>query len=188
MGIFSSNLTLSNGKMRKSGGGLMDRVLKRAELPHPSKGSLGGTPGGRPQPSVSVERVFPMRGCRLATTLLLLSIVSGCSRPVKVDTFKSPTAEVFFTVETYDGGPGPLGSDVTKVYAHFERHGKSTRILVLEGDSLTVSKIIWNTPHEDIICLDGGSTDMFHNQVTLILGDSQGDSETIRNHLDEHCP
>jgi len=59
---------------------------------------------------------------------------------------------------------------------------------VLEGDSLTVSKIIWNTPHEDIICLDGGTTDMFHNQVTLILGDTQGDSETIRNHIDEHCP
>src|ERR1039457_5532752 len=32
------------GEMRKSGGGLMDRVLKRAELHHPSKGSLGGAP------------------------------------------------------------------------------------------------------------------------------------------------
>jgi len=125
----------------------------------------------------------------LVTTLLLLSlVVSGCARPAKVTTFESPKAVVFFTVETYDGGPGPLGSDVTKVYAHFERHGKSTRILVLEGDSLTVSKIIWNTPHDDSICLDGGITDTFHNQVTLILGDSQEDSETIRNHLDEHCP
>jgi len=121
--------------------------------------------------------------------LLLLSIVaSGCSRPVKVNTFKSPTEELHFTVETYDGGPGPIGSDVTKVYAHFERHGKSTRIPVLEGDSLTVSKIIWNAPREDTICLDGGTTDVFHNQVTLILDDSPGGSETIRNHLDEHCP
>ena len=130
-----------------------------------------------------------MRKLKLATMLLLLSIVvPGCSRPAKVNTFKSPTPDVFFTVETYDGGPGPLGSDVTKVYAHFERHRKSTRMLVLEGDSLTVSKIIWNTPNADTICLDGGTTDMFHNQVTLILGDSQEDSETIRNHLDEHCP
>jgi hypothetical protein len=130
-----------------------------------------------------------MRECRPATILLLISIVgSGCSRPVKVNTFKSPKAEVYFTVETYDGGTGPLGSDLTKVYAHFERRGKSTRILVLEGDSLTVSKIIWNAPREDTICLDSGTTDIFHNQVTLILGDSEGDSETIGNHLDERCP
>jgi len=50
-----------------------------------------------------------------------------------------------------------------------------------------VSKIIWNTAHEDTICLDGGTTFTFRNEVTLILGDSQSDSETIRNHLDEHC-
>jgi hypothetical protein len=77
---------------------------------------------------------------------------------------------------------------VTKVYAHFEHHGRSTRILVLEGDSIRVSKITWNGSREDTICMDGGTTDIFHNRVTLILGDSEGDSETISNHLDEHCP
>ena len=117
-----------------------------------------------------------MSGCGLAITPLLLSmVVSGCARPDKVTTFESPTAGVFFTVEKNNGGPGPLGSDVTKVYAHLERHGKSTRILVLEGDSLSVSKVIWNTPHDDSICLDGGISDTFHNQVTLILGDRQED-------------
>jgi hypothetical protein len=125
----------------------------------------------------------------IASLLLLLILgISGCARPYKIETFKSPTAGVFYTVEIYNGGPGPLGSDVTKVYAHFERNGKSTRISVLEGDSLTVSKIIWNTSQDDTICLDGGITERFSNQVTLILGDTQEDAVTIRNHLDERCP
>jgi hypothetical protein len=144
---------------------------------------------GCPQCSVGVERMLPMRLCKLVAMMLLPSLVlSGCARPERVKTFSSPRAEIFLTVETYGGGPGPLGSDVTKVYAHFERYGKSRRVLVMEGDSLTISNIIWNTPHDDTICLDGGITDTFHNQVTLILGNGQEDSETIHNHLDEHCP
>lgn len=122
------------------------------------------------------------------TTLLLLSLaVYGCAGPYRVKTFQSPTAGVFVTVETHNGGPGPLGSDITKVYAHFERHGKSTRIMLLEGD-ISVSKVIWNSPHDDTICLNGGFTDIFHNQVTLILGNTLEDSVTIHTHLDEHCP
>ncbi|MGH9542538.1 MAG: hypothetical protein ACRD2H_11725 [Terriglobales bacterium] len=125
----------------------------------------------------------------MVVTLLLMNlVVSGCARPGKVETFRSPTAGVFVTVETYDGGPGPLGSNIIKIYAHFEHLGKSKRMLVLDGDGLIVSKIIWNTPHDDTICLGDGITDTFHNRVTLILGDNQEESETIRNHLDEHCP
>jgi hypothetical protein len=36
--------------------------------------------------------------------------------------------------------------------------------------------------------LDGGITDRFSNQVTLIVGDTPDDSVTIHNHLDELCP
>lgn len=124
----------------------------------------------------------------IASLLLLLILgISGCARPYKTDTFKSATAGVFYTVEMYNGGPGPLGTDTTRVYAHFERHGKSTKTPVLEGD-LTVSDVIWTTPYDATICLKSGITDIFHNRVTLILGDTQEDSVTIRNHLDEHCP
>jgi len=104
-----------------------------------------------------------------------------------VETFQSGVQGVFITVETYNGGPGPLGSDTTKVYAHFQRHGKSTSIIVLEGD-IVVSKVIWNSPHDDTLCLDGGFTDIYRNQVTLILGNTPGDSVTIHSHLNEHCP
>jgi hypothetical protein len=118
---------------------------------------------------------------------LLSLAIFGCTRPDKIETFKSPTEGISFTVESYNGGPGPLGSDITKVYAKFERHGKSRRIQVLEGDSLSIKKIIWNAPFDDTICLSGGITDRFRNQVTLILGDSLEDSVTLHNHLDEHC-
>lgn len=124
----------------------------------------------------------------IASLLLLLSlIVFGCARPNKVETFKSGIVGIFYTVEIYDGGPGPLGTDTTRVYAHFQNHGKSTTTPVLEGD-LTVSNVIWDSPHDATICLKNGITDIFHNRVTLILGDSQNDSVTIHNHLDEHCP
>lgn len=128
-----------------------------------------------------------MRVPALIAGLLSLAMF-GCAKPYKVETFKSPAEGVFFTVETYNGGPGPLGTDITKVYAHLERDGKSTRIPVLEGDSLTVSRVIWTSPHDDTICLDGGFTDIFHNQVTLDLGGRRGHSVTIHNRLREHCP
>ncbi len=125
--------------------------------------------------------------CVLLYSTLLSLVMFGCTRPDKVETFKSPTNGVFFTVETYDGGSGPLGSDITKVYANLERDGKSTKIPVLEGDSLVIKKITWNAPLDDTICLGGGITDIFHNRVTLILGNSQEDSETLHSNLDQHC-
>lgn len=130
-----------------------------------------------------------MKAQGLVAGLGLLSLMlTGCARkPYKVETFSSPTKGVFFTVETYDGGPGPLGSDITKVYAHLQRDRKSTKIPVLEGD-VTVAKIIWNAPDEDTICLGYGTTDIFHNQVTLIAGDSPNDIQIIHSRLDEHCP
>ena len=90
---------------------------------------------------------------------------------------------MFYTVETFYGH-GAADSDFTWVYAHLERNGTSKKILVLSGTNMTVSKIVWTAPHENTICLGGGITDTFRNEVTLIAGDV---SETIRSHLREHC-
>ena len=111
----------------------------------------------------------------------------GCARPNRITAFKSPTDGVFFTVETYYGH-GPLSSDITRVYAHFERNGKATKVLILDGDNLTVTNVIWKGPREDTLCLNGGTTSTFHNQVTLILGDSPDKSETIHSYIQEYCP
>ena len=95
----------------------------------------------------------------------------------------SPVKGVFCTVETFNGH-GAVDSDFTEVYVHLERNGKSKKVLVLSGTSMTISKIVWTAPYEETICLGGGFTNTFRNQATLFLGDA---SETIRSHLNEHC-
>jgi hypothetical protein len=116
---------------------------------------------------------------------LILNLMFGCRKPDSVIMNKSPTEGVFYTVEISKGVG--LASDTTRVYAHLERHRESRKTLVLEGDDLTVDKIIWNNPHDATLCLDGGFTNIFLNQVTLDVDDGPADSETIYNHLREHC-
>ncbi len=116
-------------------------------------------------------------------TCLIGILLTGCSKPDQVTIIRSPVESVFCTVETFYGH-GAADSDFTRVYAHLERNGKSKKVLVLSGTNITVSKIVWTAPHEDTICLGGGITDTFRNEVTLIAGDV---SETIRSHLNEHC-
>ena len=115
----------------------------------------------------------------------MVSLISGCSKPDQVTTVTSPMQGVFYTVELFKTA-GPT-SDFTRVYAHFERAGKAEKMLVLDGENLTVTKIIWNNPHDATLCLDGGITNTFRSEVTLIVGDAPDASETIYNHLGEHC-
>jgi hypothetical protein len=114
--------------------------------------------------------------------ILQIGFITGCAKPNAVATFRSPTDGLFYTVETYYGS-GPA-SDTNRVYAHLERNGKAKKILVLEGENLTVTKITWNSSHDATLCLDGGITGTFRSEVTLISGNA---SETIQNHLQEHC-
>jgi len=122
---------------------------------------------------------------RFSASLLLILSLLGCAKPNRVETVNSPTNGVFYTVETF--GNGPLVSDFTRVYAHLERRGKSDKKLVIDGDYLEFSKITWNDPHDVTLCMKGGITNTFRNEVTLIVGDRPEDSETIHSHLDEHC-
>jgi|GEM_PF-2115951 len=123
--------------------------------------------------------------CVFLIVCLVIGLTSGCSKPNSVTTSKSPTDGLFYTVETFKAGGHT--SDTTRVYAHLERNGKAKKMLVLDGENVTVQKISWNNPHDATLCLDGGITDTFRNEVTLIVGDAPEDSETIHNHLQEHC-
>jgi hypothetical protein len=109
----------------------------------------------------------------------------GCSKakPDNIVRYNSPDPGVYYTVETYHGR-AVMDSDFGWVYAHIERNGKTNRALVLDGEYLKVTNIIWTDSHENIICLDGGITNIYHNEVTLSL---DGKSETIYSHLQEHC-
>ena len=123
------------------------------------------------------------RLCLLTATYWVVSFISGCAKPDHVTTIQSPTEGVFYTVET-SYGHGAVDNDSTSVYAHLERSGKSVKKLVLSGEYLEFSKIDWNDPYDITLCLQGGLTSSYYNQVTLSVGDV---SVTIHNHLQEHC-
>jgi hypothetical protein len=123
-----------------------------------------------------------MKSYRLPA-LLLVSFISGCARPNHVTTIKSPMEGVFYTVETFYGH-GAADSDFTRVYAHLERNGESDKKLVVDGGYLEISKITWSGPHDVTLCKQSGTTSSFRRDVTLNSGDI---SETIHNHLQEHC-
>jgi hypothetical protein len=127
-----------------------------------------------------------MRKCALfLVACLVVSLVSACGKRDSIMMVKSPTDGVYYTIEVSKAIG--LASDTTRVYAHLQRNGKTRKILVLSGEDLTVTRITWKNPHDATICLDGGITDTFRNEVTLIVGDGLNDSESIHNHLDEHC-
>jgi hypothetical protein len=128
---------------------------------------------------------MPMKNFVLAGMILPVAFIFGCAKPDKVETFKSPTEGVYYTVETYDGIG--LASGTTSVYAHFERNGKAKKLLVLQGDDLTLARLTWNSPHDVTLCLRSGFTETFRNDVTLILGDTPEYSMRIYNHLEENC-
>jgi hypothetical protein len=104
---------------------------------------------------------------------------------ISVQIVRSPVEGLSYSIEV-SKAVGPV-SDTTRVFAHLERGGKSKKILVLDGSDITISKITWNNPHDVSLCLLAGITSTFRNQGTLIVGDTQEDSVTIHNHLDEHC-
>ncbi len=119
----------------------------------------------------------------LSALYFVVVLLTGCANPDHVVRIASPASGVFYTVETFYGH-GPAVSDFTRVYAHLERNGKAKKMLVLDGENLTIAKIIWVNPHETTLCLSGGITGTFRNYVTLISGNN---SETIHNRLQENC-
>jgi len=63
---------------------------------------------------------------------------------------------------------------------------RADKKLVLDGEYLENTQVTWLNPSEVTLCMPNGLTDSFRNYVTLTVGD--GASETIRTHLQEHCP
>jgi hypothetical protein len=112
-----------------------------------------------------------------------LAIFSGCSKPDQVDRVDSPLPGLYVTVETHFG-PGAIAADFTRIYAHLEAGGQSDKKLLLDGEYLQNTKVVWVSPKEVKLCMPEGFTESFHNYVTLNAGKS---SQTIRAHLQEQC-
>lgn len=115
-------------------------------------------------------------------SIAVLGIV-GCSRPDKVTTVASPRPALFYTVET-TSGDGPMSSGSTDVYANLRDGSKVHRVLVLRGLYLQISSIKWNSPDDVTMCVAGGITSVFRNQITLNGDDTY---VTVHNHFDERC-
>jgi hypothetical protein len=124
--------------------------------------------------------------CR-ALVLIQVAILSGCGKPDTVQRFDSPTTGLFFTVETRYGH-GAISPDFTRVYAHLEADGKTDRELVLDGEYLEETKVIWLSPTEVTLCVETtykeGYTDHFRSYVTLSAG---GVAKTIHSHYQGRC-
>ena len=123
--------------------------------------------------------LFPISRCSLA--ILVLVIAAGCSRPDQITIFDSPVKGIYYTVEDYS----PVsGSATSRVYAHFGRTGKAATRLVLEGEKLTIRRVTWTSQDHVTLCVDGGTSTTFHDEITL---SSEDNSITLYNKLKEHC-
>jgi hypothetical protein len=120
---------------------------------------------------------------RLMLACLPLLFFFGCAKPSTVRVIRSPISSVFLTIETYNGN-GPVSAGDMRLYAHFSQDGETDRQLILDGENLTISKLSWEKPNELVICLSGGITDTFRNEVTLIIGRSD---RSVHSSLRENC-
>jgi len=110
----------------------------------------------------------------------------GCAKPDHVNTLQTPISGLFLTEET-SYGIGPVVSDYTRVYAHLQRNGHSRKIEILSGDDVSITGVSW-APHAAIICInEGGFTDTFRNNITLIVGDTEDAEERIHFTLQDNC-
>jgi hypothetical protein len=117
---------------------------------------------------------------------LLAALVFGCARkPNHIRRIESPIPGLFYTIESFDGG-STIDTTFTQVYAHLKRGNQSDMKLVLNGEYLTIEKIVWNSPYDATLCFRGG-TNRYHNQVLLSVKESSVFSVAIHNHLKEHC-
>jgi hypothetical protein len=134
-------------------------------------------------PRSRAQRKWMQPMIRLPLSLVFsLFLMNGCSQPDEVKIYKSPVEGLYYTVEGYHAA-GPT-SDTSRVVAHMVRNGEETTLLVLEGENLVVANVHWESPSEVTLCLDGGITSTFRNEVTLISG---RESVTLRNLLTETC-
>jgi hypothetical protein len=121
---------------------------------------------------------------RLATLLIQALLLTGCAKPDRIVRVNSPVGELFLTVETWHG-QGAISNDFTRIYAHFENKGKSDKELVLDGEYLEDTKVIWLNPSELKFCVPYGSpTDSFRSNLTLRAGD---ESWRLHSRLQENC-
>lgn len=112
-----------------------------------------------------------------------LTAFTACHRPDEVRKVPSPAPGLSLSVETYYGR-GAVAPDQTLLYADFSHSGQSARELILVGSNLSIADLRWDGPSALIICLSGGYTGTFHNEVILNAG---GQTTAVHSRLEQNC-
>jgi hypothetical protein len=102
--------------------------------------------------------------CALLATLVLAPAACGRRNTEIVISTPAPGVRI---VNSVSRGNGPLSGDFSELSAVFERSGEKDKKLVLSGTYLEIDRIDWRDPHNATICLRGGYTHEFSNNVTL---------------------
>jgi len=116
--------------------------------------------------------------------MFFVALVSiSCSQPGESKRIDGPGNGVTYIIKT-SYGAGAATSDYTEVFATPLGGKESESTLVLSGENLDIKKVVWTDASNVSICLSGGITDRYVNQVFVGV---KGDSVKIRNHLFENC-
>jgi hypothetical protein len=124
-----------------------------------------------------------MRVQSIAFFISLALLLVSCDKSGKTSEVVGPSNGVTYVVEV-KYGQGATSSDFTRVFAAPVENASSRAILVLSGENLDVRSIKWSDSSNVVICLDGGITDHFFNEVRVPV---RNGSLQVKNHLVEHC-
>jgi hypothetical protein len=108
---------------------------------------------------------------------------SGCNKVDESRKIDGPNNGATYVIET-SYGLGAATSDYTVLSAVSRGDKEGKKVLVLSGENLVIQKLTWTDANNVYICLKGGITDRYANQVSI------GPIEKlvkIRNHLVEDC-
>lgn len=126
-----------------------------------------------------------MRFICLASLFALLASAAGCARaPRTVVVARSDDPSVYVTAVT-DHAVSPADSDFTRFYAHLVVGKRSDRVLLLDGQYLQDTRVLWHGHSQVTFCnIAEGYTLLFRNRIMLSVGQV---SQTIDARLENWC-
>jgi hypothetical protein len=120
------------------------------------------------------------------TALLATLFVAACSKTsTEVTELSVPDSSLKLTFSAGRGG-GPLVADSSELTMSLHKGKESDSEVVLSGIYITLKRVTWDNPHNATICIDGGYTSTFRNNITLNAND-QHYSYPVHFALREDC-
>jgi hypothetical protein len=122
----------------------------------------------------------------LFATILLVAFLVACRDNREQRTWQTPINGVTL-VQLDERGTNGLSGSASDLYVELNVGGRTQRELVLHGLYLTIDRITWAQSGTATICLNGGYTSKFYNQVTLDNHEAHK-SYDLHFSLADECP